>query len=139
MNLEKTCQQSHVLVVDDMPSTRTLLRDMLLNLGFQNVSTARNGQDALQKINEQEVDLVLSDQLMDGMSGTELLEVLRNSPQRSDIPFIMVSSVRDAPVIDSALNLGVDDYLVKPVSVGLLQRRIEGVFRRRRALMAEAQ
>jgi YesN/AraC family two-component response regulator len=110
---------------------------MLHNSGFRCVSTARNGQDALQKIHEQQVDLVLSDQLMDGMSGTELLEAMRKSPQFADIPFIMVSSVREALVIDSALNLGVDDYLVKPVSVGLLQRRIEGVFRRRRAEWGE--
>jgi two-component system chemotaxis response regulator CheY len=131
MTLEKTVKSQHVLVVDDLSSTRTLLRDMLISLGFENVSTARNGCDALQKVHEQEVDLILSDQIMDGMTGTELLERLRQIPELAEIPFIMVSSIRDAPVIDTALTLGVDDYLVKPVSMGLLQRKIEDVFRRR--------
>lgn len=127
----KTVKSQHVLVVDDLSSTRALLRDMLIGLGFENVSTARSGCDALQKMHEQEVDLILSDQIMDGMSGTEFLERLRQIPELAEVPFIMVSSVRDAPVIDTALTLGVDDYLVKPVSMGLLQQKIEDVFRRR--------
>jgi PleD family two-component response regulator len=65
------------------------------------------------------------------MSGTELLEELRRNDRYSDVAFIMVSSVRDAPVIDEALNLGVDDYIAKPISISLLQRKIEDVFRRR--------
>jgi two-component system chemotaxis response regulator CheY len=106
---------------------------MLMSLGFERVSMARNGIDALQKMSSQGFDLIISDQLMDGMSGIELLEALRNTQRYSDVPFIMVSSVRDAPVIDSALSLGVDDYIAKPISIGLLQRKIEDVFRRRSA------
>lgn len=138
MKTEKSPKESHVLVIDDMSSTRALLRDMLMSMGFHNVSTARNGLDALQKVQEQEVDLILSDQVMDGMSGTEFMENLRKSPECRDIPVIMVSSVRDAPVIDRALNLGVDDYLVKPVSISLLQRKIEDVFRRRAATYSQS-
>jgi response regulator RpfG family c-di-GMP phosphodiesterase len=67
------------------------------------------------------------------MTGTELLEALRKDPKLADIPFIMVSAVRDAPAIDSALDLGVDDYIAKPISMGLLQRKISDVFRRRSA------
>lgn len=121
----------HVLIIDDMSSTRGLLRDMLTSFGVQNISTARNGREAFEKLHEQPFDLILSDQVMDGMSGTELLSQLRRVPAFADIPFILVSSVRDAPIIDEALNLGVDDYVVKPVSMVLLQRKIEDVFRRR--------
>jgi PleD family two-component response regulator len=83
------------------------------------------------KLSTENFDLIISDQIMEGMSGTELLEALRSNAQYSGVPFIMVSAVRDAPVIDSALNLGVDDYIAKPISIGLLQRKIEDVFRRR--------
>jgi two-component system chemotaxis response regulator CheY len=131
MRRERTAKERHILVIDDMSSTRAVLRDMLVSIGFENVSTARNGLDALAKINEQEVDLILSDQMMDGMTGMELRDKLRSVPELSEIPFIMVSSMRDAPDIDTALDLGVDDYIVKPVSMGLLQRKIEDVFRRR--------
>ena len=133
MQPEGNLRDRNVLVIDDMSSTRALLRDMLMSLGFENISLARNGLDALQKLAHQGFDLIISDQLMDGMSGTELLEALRNNDRYSDVPFIMVSSVRDAPVIDSALSLGVDDYIAKPISIGLLQRKIEDVFRRRSA------
>lgn len=131
MHQEGNLRDRNVLVIDDMSSTRALLRDMLMSLGFERISLARNGLDALQKLAYQGFDLIISDQLMDGMSGIELLEALRNSERYSDVPFIMVSSVRDAPAIDSALNLGVDDYIAKPISIGLLQRKIEDVFRRR--------
>lgn len=133
MRPDNNLRDTNVLVIDDMSSTRALLRDMLMSMGFERISLARNGIDALQKMSSQGFDLVISDQLMDGMSGIELLEALRNSQRYSDVPFIMVSSVRDAPVIDSALNLGVDDYIAKPISIGLLQRKIEDVFRRRSA------
>jgi two-component system chemotaxis response regulator CheY len=123
--------ERHVLVVDDTSSTRALLRDMLVSLGFEHVTLARNANDAMGKLSTENFDLVISDQVMEGMSGTELLEALRSSAQYSGVPFIMVSAVRDAPVIDSALNLGVDDYIAKPISIGLLQRKIEDVFRRR--------
>jgi CheY-like chemotaxis protein len=130
---QKNHLDSRVLIVDDMASTRGLIKDMLRELGFTNVSMARNGREALQKVQDENADLVISDQLMDDMTGTELLEALRNDPKLADIPFIMVSAVRDAPAIDSALDLGVDDYIAKPISMGLLQRKISDVFRRRSA------
>jgi CheY-like chemotaxis protein len=132
---QKNHLESRVLIVDDMASTRGLIKDMLRELGFKNVSMARNGREALQKVQDENADLVISDQLMDDMTGTELLEALRKDPKLADIPFIMVSAVRDAPAIDSALDLGVDDYIAKPISMGLLQRKISDVFRRRSATM----
>lgn len=133
MYSQKNHLDSKVLIVDDMASTRGLIKDMLRELGFTNVSMARNGREALQKVQDENADLVISDQLMDDMTGTELLEALRKDPRLADIPFIMVSAVRDAPAIDSALDLGVDDYIAKPISMGLLQRKISDVFRRRSA------
>lgn len=121
------------LIIDDMSSTRALLRDMLISLGFDQVTMARNGVDALRKLETESYNLIISDQVMDGMTGTEFLAKLRTGTRQADVPFIMVSSVRDAPVIDTALTLGVDDYLPKPISMALLQRKIDDVFRRRAA------
>jgi two-component system chemotaxis response regulator CheY len=136
MRQEDYFRDRNVLVIEDMASTRALLRDMLVSLGFHRISMARNGLEALQKLGAQAFDLIISDHCMDGMSGTELLRALRNNERYADVPFIMVSSMRDAPVIDSALNLGVDDYIAKPISMALLQRKIEDVFRRRAATSA---
>lgn len=137
MTIHGEHRNNHVLIIDDMASTRALLRDMLLNLGFENISLARNAYDALQQMNNSAVDLIISDQVMDGMSGTELLYEIRNKRESAHIPFIMVSSLRDAPSIDCALTLGVDDYLAKPISMGLLERKIEDVFRRRNSTVSQ--
>lgn len=136
MTIQCEYLNNHVLVIDDMASTRALLRDMLLNLGFQNISMARSAYDALRKVDDTSIDLIISDQVMDGMSGTELLHELRSRTDCSHIPFIMVSSLRDAPSIDCALTLGVDDYIAKPISMGLLGRKIEDVLRRRTSTMS---
>ena len=133
MTHPKDFKNSQVLVVDDMSSTQELLKDMLKEMGFENISVARNGTEALRKVKERHTDLIISDHVMDGMTGLELLNALRADPKMADIPFIMVSAVRDAPAIDSALDLGVDDYLAKPISMGLLRRKIEDVYRRRSA------
>lgn len=127
----KSFKTSRVLIVDDMSSTRELLQDMLREIGFENISLARNGSEALKKVGEQSTDLIISDQLMDGMTGLEFLGALRTNPRTTDIPFIMVSAVRDAPAIDAALDLGVDDYIAKPISMGLLRRKIADVYHRR--------
>jgi two-component system chemotaxis response regulator CheY len=133
MGTDKDKRYGTALIIDDMSSTRALLRDMLMSLGFDQVAMARNGVDALRKLETESYNLIISDQVMDGMTGTEFLAKLRAGTRQADVPFIMVSSVRDAPVIDSALTLGVDDYLPKPISMALLQRKIDDVFRRRAA------
>lgn len=127
----KSFKTSRVLIVDDMNSTRELLRDMLTEIGFENICVARNGSEALKKLGEQPTDIIISDQVMDGMTGLELLSALRGNPKTADIAFIMVSAVRDAPAIDAALDLGVDDYIAKPISMGLLRRKISDVYNRR--------
>jgi DNA-binding response OmpR family regulator len=104
---------------------------MLIGLGFDQVTMARNGVDALRKLETEDYNLIISDQVMDGMTGTEFLAKLRGGSRHPNVPVIMVSSVRDAPVIDTALTLGVDDYLPKPISMALLQKKIDDVFRRR--------
>lgn len=127
----KSFKTSRVLVVDDMASTREVLRDMLQEIGFEDVCVARDGHEALRLLQQAPTDLIISDQVMEGMSGIDLLTALRSTPALMDIPVIMVSSVAAAPVITSALELGVDDYIPKPISLGLLRTKIDDVYRRR--------
>jgi response regulator of citrate/malate metabolism len=69
--------------------------------------------------------------MMQDMSGLDLLNQLRNHAYLVDIPFIVVSSNGDAPVVETALDLGAADYLVKPVSFQLLKKKITHVLMRR--------
>ncbi|MCX6114786.1 MAG: response regulator [Proteobacteria bacterium] len=127
LQLDSPC----VMVIDDVPETRMLLRDMLEEMGFLSVIEASNGRDALEKLKSTPTHLILCDHMMDEMSGLDLLSQLRNHPYLVDIPFMVVSAVGDVPVIETALDLGADDYLMKPVSFQLLRRKVSDVFRRR--------
>ena len=127
LQLDSPC----VMVIDDVPETRMLLRDMLDEMGFLSVIEASNGRDALEKLKSKPAHLILCDHVMEEMSGLDLLSQLRNHPYLVDIPFIVVSAVGDVPVIETALDLGADDYLMKPVSFQLLRRKVSDVFRRR--------
>ena len=127
LQLDSPC----VMVIDDVPETRMLLRDMLEEMGFLSVIEASNGRDALEKLKSKPAHLILCDHVMEEMSGLDLLSQLRNHPYLVDIPFIVVSAVGDVPVIETALDLGADDYMIKPVSFQLLRRKVSDVFRRR--------
>ena len=131
MMLELQLDSPCVMVIDDVPETRMLLRDMLEEMGFLSVIEASNGRDALEKLKSNPAHLILCDHVMEEMSGLDLLSQLRNHPYLVDIPFIVVSAVGDVPVIETALDLGADDYLMKPVSFQLLRRKVSDVFRRR--------
>jgi len=131
MQAEKSYKNSRVLVVDDIASTRDVVRDMLQEIGFKDIQLARDGHEALRILQEAPTDLIICDQVMEGMSGLDLLTVLRERPLMRDIAVIMMSSATAAPVISCALDLGVDDYLPKPISLSLLRSKIDGVYRRR--------
>jgi CheY-like chemotaxis protein len=123
--------EPQVMVVDDVQATRELLRDMLQEMGFSSIVEAVSGRDALEKLRGNRAQLIICDQVMEDMSGLDLLYQLRNHPYLVDIPFIVVSGCGDVPVIDAALDLGADDYILKPLSFKLFKRKVFDVLRRR--------
>jgi DNA-binding response OmpR family regulator len=102
-------------------------------MGFQDIVEAKSGEDALSKLKEHRAQLIICDNMMDGMSGLDLLYQLRNYAYLVDIPFIVISSNGEVPVVDTALDLGADDYILKPISFKLFKRKIWDVLRRRAA------
>ncbi len=123
--------EPQVLIVDDIPGTRDIMRDMLVEMGFSKIIEASDGREAYDKLKAQGAQLIICDYMMKDMSGLDLLSQLRNEPYLVDIPFIVVSAVGDVPVIETALDLGAADYIVKPLSFQLLRRKISDVLRRR--------
>lgn len=119
-----------VLVVDDLPSLRMLVTDMLREMGFSNIAEAGNGVEAIRALEQGTPGLIVCDYLMRGMTGPDLIRVLRKNPSLRRVPVIMLSNNRDVLLIDTALNAGADDYIVKPVSFHILKRRILDVFNR---------
>lgn len=121
-----TEQQRKILVVDDEEAVRRFLQRILEDAGYD-VITAANGQKALDKVSQFDIDLVLLDIKMPGIDGFEVLERIR---QHSNIPVIMVSALGEVASTESSLGLGADDYVTKPFSTRELLARIQVKLRR---------
>lgn len=115
-----------VLVVDDEPMARTLLRLMLVRAGFE-VVEAEDGYDALDKLKEDEPDVMILDVMMPGIDGFRVCETVRAAPSTSDLPIIMLSAKTDLESVNKGLRLGANKYLTKPISPEELTRQVRDV------------
>ncbi len=104
--------QATVLIVDDEPMNVAILED-LFGRYYRTLSVTR-GQEALNMIGREKVDLVLLDIMMPGMSGLQVLEALRQDAVTFDLPVILVSARTEERDIVQGLNIGANDYIVKP-------------------------
>lgn len=113
--------QATVLIVDDEPMNVTILED-LFSRYYRTLSASR-GQEALNLIEREPVDLVLLDIMMPGMSGLQVLDTLRNNPGTADLPVILVSARTEERDIVQGLNIGANDYIVKPFKMAEMLAR----------------
>jgi len=120
-----------LLVVDDEPFNLDMLSRRLARTGFS-VQVASSGQEALRMIRETCFDLVLLDQMMPEMSGTEVLRTLRAQPATKTLPVIMVTAVASSEKISEALDDGANDYITKPVDYKVALARIRSQLARTR-------
>ncbi|MFL5679998.1 MAG: response regulator transcription factor [Chloroflexota bacterium] len=121
-----------VLIADDQPEITKLVSLSLDNEGFR-VITASDGGSALEQLSESNPDVLLLDIMMPGMSG---LDVLREVREHHPVPVIMLTARGATAQVSEGLNLGADDYVVKPFHPGELAARIRAVMRRSRRGMA---
>ena len=124
--------QPKILVVEDEPSQREVLAYNLKAEGFLVIS-ADNGEDALLLVEEEEPDLILLDWMMPKLSGIEVCRRLKSRDKTRAIPIIMVSARSEEVDKVRGLEIGADDYLVKPYSVIELIARLRTQMRRTRA------
>jgi len=103
---------AHILIVDDEPDVRDVLKEMLLLLGHE-VTEAESGRQALERFDPEVHALVVSDVMMPDMNGFDLLREI--GPRLGDrIPFLIVSSHDDPEGVEAAIYAGAFDYIVKP-------------------------
>ena len=117
-----------VLVVDDMMSMRNIVKRSLVEIGYQDIHFATNGEEALEKLKAGEFGFVLLDWNMPIMSGIEVLRTMRANPALQKIPVLMITAEAQMENIMEAVQAGVSEYLVKPFSGQALQEKLEKVF-----------
>jgi two-component system chemotaxis response regulator CheY len=117
-----------VLVVDDYNTMIRILRNLLKQLGFQDIDDAADGSAALAKMRSKRYGLVISDWNMEPMTGYDLLKEVRGDPGLARTPFIMVTAESKTENVIAAKQAGVNNYIVKPFNAQTLQNKIEAVF-----------
>ena len=120
-----------VLVVDDLPENLDLMSRLLRKMACS-VITADSGAIALDLLEQESVDLVLLDLVMPSIDGREVLARIKQSEQHRAIPVIMISGRQDMDQIVDCIQVGADDYLLKPVNSVLLSARIKSGLERKR-------
>ncbi|MCJ8323227.1 MAG: response regulator [Rhizobiales bacterium] len=117
-----------VLVVDDYKTMIRIIRNLLKQLGFQNIDDAADGAEALGKLKEKSYGLIISDWNMEPMTGYELLKEVRSDDVLAKTPFIMVTAESKTENVIAAKKAGVNNYIVKPFNAATLKNKINAVF-----------
>ena len=116
-----------VLIVDDYKTMLRIIRNLLKQIGFNNVEEATDGAEALQKLREGQFKLIISDWNMEPMTGIQLLREVRDDQRLQKIPFIMVTAESKTENVVIAKEAGVSNYIVKPFNAATLKSKLVGV------------
>lgn len=116
------------LVVDDLPTMRGVVRDLLKDLGFTDVVEAEDGVTALRELAAARFDCVVTDWNMPNMDGLALLQKIRQTPRWRDLPVLMITAEAAPENRIAATQAGASGYIVKPFSAGTLQGMLSKIF-----------
>ena len=118
-----------ILIVDDEPDIVQLISYNLKKEGFH-IATALDGEEALTKVREGHLDLIILDLMLPGIHGMELCRILRNNPKTAHVPIIMLTARGEEADKVRGLETGADDYMTKPFSPKELMARVKAILRR---------
>lgn len=114
----------NVLIVDDYKTMLRIIRNLLKQLGFNNVDEATDGSAALQKLRDKDYGLVISDWNMEPMTGIQLLREVRADAKLKGMPFIMITAESKTENVIAAKEAGVNNYIVKPFNATTLKTKL---------------
>lgn len=117
-----------VLVVDDFSTMRRIIKNILRQIGFNNIVEADDGTTAWDVINKDRIDFVISDWNMPKMTGIDLLRKVRTSEEFGKMPFLMVTAEAQQENIIEAVQAKVSNYIVKPFTAETLGAKIDKIF-----------
>ena len=114
-----------ILVVDDFPTMRRIVKTLLKQVGFHNFVEAEDGEQALKVLEtEKDIQMIVSDWNMPNMTGIELLKVVRSKAKFKELPFLMVTAEAEKENIIEAVKSGVSNYVVKPFTAQTLKEKL---------------
>jgi two-component system, chemotaxis family, chemotaxis protein CheY len=117
-----------ILVVDDFSTMRRIVKNILKQLGYENILEADDGTSALVTLKNEKIDFIISDWNMAQMSGIELLKAVRTTEGLQNIPFLMVTAEGNKENVIEAVKNRVNNYIVKPFTPETLMEKISKIF-----------
>lgn len=117
-----------ILVVDDFASMRRTVRTILKEIGFVNISEAEDGVRALAQLKSDKFEVLITDWNMPSMDGITLVRMIRGDAELKDMIVFMVTAEAEADHVLEAIKMGINDYIVKPFTAEVLQKKLEKVF-----------
>lgn len=118
-----------VLIVDDFATMRRILKNILKQLGFKNLMEADDGTTAMDVLERNDIDLVISDWNMPKMTGLELLKWVRGNKKYSKTPFLMVTAEAQKQNVIEAVQAGVSNYVVKPFTAEAISDKLKKILK----------
>jgi two-component system chemotaxis response regulator CheY len=116
-----------ILIVDDARTMLQIIKGQFMQLGFNNLDLATDGQMALAKIKESKFDLVISDWNMEPMNGIDLLRAIRANPETQAMPVILITAESKVENVVEAKKAGVNNYIIKPFNPVTLKEKLVAV------------
>ncbi|WP_322994673.1 chemotaxis response regulator CheY [Castellaniella sp.] len=117
-----------ILVVDDFPTMRRIIKNLLKDLGYENVDEAEDGAQGLEKLRNGGFEFVVSDWNMPNMDGLTMLQNIRADPSLSNLPVLMVTAEAKKENIIAAAQAGASGYVVKPFTAATLEEKLNKIF-----------
>jgi two-component system, chemotaxis family, chemotaxis protein CheY len=120
-----------ILLVEDQLFLRTMMARMLGDIGFRQIHTARDGEEAMTRLASETVDIVLCDLKMPNMDGFDFLKKLREAerPEIAQVPVVALTGVSDADSVHRLRALGISGYIVKPASIRAIVDRVRSALK----------
>ncbi|UYL07662.1 response regulator [Bdellovibrio sp. SKB1291214] len=125
--------ETRILVIDDMPSIRDLVKNTLKAMGFKNIQEAGDGEEGLKVLMQannpgSSIQLVISDWNMPKMKGLDLLKHVRATAEWQNLPFVLLTSESERDQVTEAVLAGVSQYIVKPFSAKIFEDKLKAAW-----------
>ncbi len=116
-----------ILVVDDFATMRRIIRNILKQIGFENIEEAEDGEQAYAKLKNGNFKFVVTDWNMPNLDGLGLLKKVRSDPELKNLPILMVTAEAEKEKVIEAIKAGVNNYIVKPFTAEILKEKMDKI------------